>query len=166
VTALVKVLLVDDDSEFVADLVRRLAGRNCSVTCAHGAGDAFERLSEATGIEVVLLSVDESSFDGIKTLQGIKKNWPLVEVIAVTGHADIEAAVNAVKFGAGDYLLKPLDTEKLVCLIEKAACRKRHRDKLILDVYMKPYMTRRERERRIAGILNDTPADRSMSVED
>ena len=117
-TALVKVLLVDDDSEFVAYLVRRLAGRNCSVTCAHGAGDAFERLSEATGIEVVLLSVDES-FDGIKTLQGIKKNWPLVEVIAVTGHADIEAAVNAVKFGAGDYLLKPLDTEKLVCLIEK-----------------------------------------------
>jgi DNA-binding NtrC family response regulator len=157
VTALVKVLLVDDGSGFVADLTRRLAGHNCSVTAVRGAGDVFGRLSEDRDIEVVLLNFDESAFDGVKILQGIKKNWPLVEVIVVTGHAAIDAAVNAVKFGASEYLPKPLDIEKLVHLLEKAASRKRRRDKLILDIYMTPYMTRREREKRIAGILSDTP---------
>ena len=53
-----------------------------------------------------------------------------------------------------NYLLKPIGIEQLVSKIEKAACRKRHRDQLILEVYMKSYPTRREQEEQIAQILD------------
>ena len=72
----------------------------------------------------------------------------------LTGHSTLDSAINAIKIGAYDYLLKPIEIEQLVSKIEKAACKKRHRDKLILEVYMTPYLTRREQEEQIAKILD------------
>ena len=80
----------------------------------------------------------------------------------LTGHSTLDSAINAIKFGAYDYLLKPIEIEQLVSKIEKAARRKRHRDKLILEVYMTPYLTQRERKAQIAKILN--PETKSSGV--
>ena len=145
-TALTKVLLVDDESEFVAILTQRLAKRNYSVTCAHSGKDALAQLEENKDIEVVILDVKMPGFDGIETLKLVRKKWPLVEVIMLTGHSTLDSAINAIKIGACDYMLKPIEMEQLVSKIEKAAGKKRHRDKLILEVYMTPYLTRREQE--------------------
>ena len=155
-TALVKVLLVDDEREFVAILTQRLTRRNYSVTSAHSGQDALAQLEENKDIEVVILDVKMPGLDGIETLKRIKKKWPLAEVIMLTGHSTLDSATNAIKLGAYDYLLKPIDIEQLVPKIEKAARRKRHRDKLILEVYMKPYLTRREQKAQIAKILDNT----------
>lgn len=161
-TALAKILLVDDEREFVAILTQRLTRRNYSVVSAHSGKDALAQLEEDNDIEVVILDVKMSGLDGIETLKRIKKKWPLAEVIMLTGHSTLDSAINAIKLGAYDYLLKPIEIEQLVSKIEKAARRKRHRDKLILEVYMTPYLTQREREAQIAKILN--PETKSSGV--
>jgi DNA-binding NtrC family response regulator len=153
VTALAKVLLVDDEREFVAILTQRLTKRNYAVAFAHSGKDALAQLAANKDIEVVLLDVKMPGLDGIETLKLIKKKRPLVGVIMLTGNSTLNSAINAVNLGAYDYLLKPVEIEKLVSKMEEAAGRKRHRDKLILDVYMTPYLTQREREEHIAKIL-------------
>ena len=153
-TALAEILLVDDEPEFVAILNQRLTKRNFRVTYAHSGRDALAQLKGDKDIEVVLLDAKMPGLDGIETLKRIKKKWPLIEVIMLTGHSTLDSAVNAIQLGAFDYLLKPIDIEQLVSKIEKAAGRRRHRDQLILEVYMKPYLSPRDREERIAKILN------------
>jgi DNA-binding NtrC family response regulator len=162
VTALAKILLVDDEREFVAILTQRLTKRNYSVTFAHSGKDALAQLEKDKDIEVVILDVKMPGFDGIETLKRIKKKWPLAEVIMLTGHSTLDSAITAIKLGAYDYLLKPIEFKQLVSKIEKAARRKRHRDKLILEVYMTPYLTRRRRDAKIARILD--PDTKSSGV--
>lgn len=154
-TAATKILLVDDEREFVAILNRRLTRRNCSVTAVYSGKDALAQLEEDRDVEVVILDVQMPGMDGIETLKRIKKKWPLVEVIMLTGHSTIDSAINAIKLGACDYILKPIEIKDLTAKIEKAAGRKRRRDKLILDVQTTPYLTRREREEQIAKIMNN-----------
>ena len=153
-TALAKILLVDDGHEFVAILTKRLTKRSYSVTFTHSGKEALARLEEDQDIEVVILDVNMPELDGIATLKIIKKRWPLVEVIMLTGHSTIHSAINAIKVGAFDYLSKPIEMELLVLKIDKAVGRKRHRDKLILEVYMTPYITRQDQEDRISKIKN------------
>ena len=128
--------------------------RNYSVTFAHSGKDALAQLEADQDIEVVLLDAKMPGLDGIETLKLIKKKWPLVEVIMFTGHSSLGSAINAIKIGAYDYLLKPIEMNQLISKIEPAARRKRHRDKLILEVYMLPYLTRREQEAQVAKILD------------
>ncbi len=149
-----KVLVVDDEHGFFAALTQRLTQSNFFVSFAHSGQDALVQLQEDKDIGVVILDVEMPGPDGIETLKRIKKKWPLVEVIILTGHATLDSAVSAIKIGAYDYLLKPVEMQYLVSKIEKAACRKQQRDKLILDVYMTPYLTRREREKKIAKIVD------------
>ena len=58
--------------------------------------------------------------DGVETLREIKQLKPLTEVIMLTGHATVESAIEGVKLGAYDYLMKPTETEDLVAKINKA----------------------------------------------
>jgi len=162
VAALAKILLVDDERGFVAILTQRLTKRKYSVVFTHSGKDALAQLAEDKDIEVVILDIKMPGLDGIETLKLIRKQWPLVEVIMLTAHSTLDSAINAIKMGAYDYLLKPVEMEQLVSKIEKAACRKRHRDKLILEVYMTPYLTRREQEAQIAKILD--PETKSSCV--
>lgn len=162
-SALVKVLLVDDECEFVAALTRRLTQRGYFVTSANSGEKALARLEKDQDIEVVVLDVKMPGLDGIGTLKLIKRKWPLVEVIMLTGYSTLNSAIDSIKLGAYDFLLKPTDIGQLTAKLEKAAGRKRHRDKLILEVYMTPYITQRERERMIADILD--PATQSSLSE-
>jgi DNA-binding NtrC family response regulator len=154
--------LVDDERKFAVVLARRLAQRNYAVTLAHSGEDALAQLEGDKDIDVVLLDVQMPGLDGIETLKRIKKKWPLVEVIMLTGHSSLVSAIKAIKVGAYDYLLKPIEVKRLASKIEPAARKKRHRDKLILDVYMTPYLTRREQEAQIAEILD--PETKSSGV--
>jgi len=154
VAALAKILLVDDERGFVAILTQRLTKRKYSVVFTHSGKDALAQLAEDKDIEVVILDVKMPGVDGIETLKLIKEKWPLVEVIMLTEHSTIDSAINTIKLGAYDYILKPVEMEELVSKIEKAACRKRNRDKLILEVYMTPYLTIGEREEQIAKVLD------------
>ncbi|WP_394707963.1 hypothetical protein [uncultured Desulfosarcina sp.] len=73
----------------------------------------------------------------------------------LTGHATIQSAVEALKFGAYDYLLKPCDFNVLIAKANKAVSRKREREERIFNVRLKPYISDREREELISNIMNN-----------
>ena len=112
-------LLVDDEEEFVEILAERLEFRGFSVSTAFNGDDAVSCLKEHEP-DVVILDVLMPGKDGIQTLKEIKQINPLVEVIMLTGHATVGTAIEGMKLGAYNYLIKPSDTEDLVAKIMKA----------------------------------------------
>ena len=115
----IKVLLVDDEEEFVEILAERLEFRGFSVSTAFNGDDAVSRLKEHEP-DIVILDVLMPGKDGIQTLKEIKQISPLVEVIMLTGHATVGTAIEGMKLGAYNYLIKPSETEDLVAKIMKA----------------------------------------------
>jgi DNA-binding NtrC family response regulator len=113
------VLLVDDEEGFVETLAKRLTLRRFDVFTATTADQAFTTLDK-TLIDVVVLDVRMPDMDGIAATEAINNAHPLVEVILLTGHANIEASLEGMEKGAFDYLLKPVNIDELVYKIEDA----------------------------------------------
>jgi DNA-binding NtrC family response regulator len=83
--------------------------------------------------DVVLLDVKMPGRDGIETLREIKKIAPMTEVILITGHASLESGINGIRYGAFDYLLKPMELDPLIERLNAAYERKQSRqEKLAL----------------------------------
>ncbi len=122
---LVNVLLVDDEEPFVAAISKRLTRRGFVVNDAFSGKAALNVLRENPHIEVVILDVKMPGMDGIETLREIKRRFPLVEVVMLAGHATVESAIEGMKLGAFNYLMKPCDIELLVSQVELAAEKKR-----------------------------------------
>ncbi len=126
----VKILLVDDEEQFVEVLAERLEARNFDVQRASSGDEAIAKLQEKES-DVVVLDVLMPGKDGVQTLKEIKQLWPIVEVIMLTGHATVETAIEGMKLGAYDYLMKPSETEDLVKKISKAYQRKSEHEERI-----------------------------------
>ena len=107
-----RVLLVDDEKAFVTANAKILNNRGYDVLTAFDGKEALRILAEKneTDIEVVVLDVKMPGMDGLAVLAEIKDRFPLVEVILLSGHASFESAVQGLKIGAGDYLMKPCRT--------------------------------------------------------
>ena len=118
-----KVLIVDDEKDFVEMFSLRLKGQGEKVSTAFSGKQALEVL-EKTAIDVVILDIRMPGMDGIDTLKQIKTLYPLVEVILLTGHGSAETAVEGMKSGAFDYLMKPADVEDIRMKLENARKRK------------------------------------------
>jgi DNA-binding NtrC family response regulator len=124
------ILLVDDEKDFVEMLALRLEAAGDKVTPAYDGKTCLERL-ENNAIDVVILDIKMPGMDGIQTLREIKNKYPLVEVILLTGHGSTETAVQGMKLGAFDYLLKPADFEDLQQLLAGAKKKKAEQDERI-----------------------------------
>ena len=114
-----RVLLVDDEVGFLETLVKRLKRRNVDVDAVYSGADALARF-ETEPADVVVLDVKMPGMDGLATLREIKKCRPLVEVIMLTGHADVDVAIEGMEQGAFDYLMKPCDIDELLYKIQDA----------------------------------------------
>ena len=147
-------LLVDDEQSFVEIMSQRLRKRGLTVDYAFSAQDALCRLEEDDSLEVVILDVKMPGMGGVETIRMIKKKRPLVEIIMLTGHATVNSAIEAIKLGAFDYLMKPCDLDELIFKVKKAAIRKRNHETKILEAQMKPYISKRERDDIISKILD------------
>lgn len=137
------VLLVDDEVPFVEAMTRRLVKRSLNVVAAYSGAGALTELEKTPSIEVVILDVKMPEMDGIDTLREIKRKHPLVEVIMLTGHATIESAIEGMKLGAFDYLMKPSDMDLLLVKVQQAATRKRAQEDKIIEARMKEITSRR-----------------------
>lgn len=115
----VKVLLVDDERDFVEVLAERLETRGFAVQKAFSGDEAISLITRQDA-DVLVLDVLMPGRDGIEILREIKQLKPLTEVIMLTGHATVETAIEGMKLGAYDYLMKPTETEDLVTKIKKA----------------------------------------------
>ena len=124
------VLLVDDEKDFLETLLKRLLKRRIKATGA-GSGEEALKILKETPPDVVLLDVRMQGMDGIQTLKEIKKIRPLVEVIMLTGHANLEVAVEGMEAGAFDYLMKPTDVDELLYKLEDAFKRKKIQEQKI-----------------------------------
>ena len=117
---LIRVLLVDDEERFVQNLAKLLRGRGFDVATASDGEAGVTAVEESDGFDVVLLDVKMPRMDGIEALRKIKETAPDTEVIMLTGHANVETGIEAMREGALDYLMKPCDIEDLVAKITEA----------------------------------------------
>ncbi|MGD8983402.1 MAG: response regulator [Desulfobacteraceae bacterium] len=131
-----RVLIVDDEEEFVETLSERLTIRDYDVTTSLSGEDAIEKL-EHYNFDVVILDVAMPGMDGMETLSNIKRIKPLIEVIMLTGHATVSTAVDGMKLGAFDYLLKPCETKELIAKINAALERKTEQEERIREAKVK-----------------------------
>ena len=131
-----RILLVDDEEQFVQALSERLTLRGYEVTISLSGEEALEKVKHYN-YEVVILDVAMPGLDGVATLREIKKLKPVTEVIMLTGHATVETAIEGMKLGAMDYLVKPCDTEELVTKINKAYQRKAEQEERIREAKVK-----------------------------
>ncbi|MGV1100685.1 response regulator [Thiovibrio sp. JS02] len=115
----IRILLIDDEFDFVSTTSKRLArrGYDCrlGLNCEEGL-----KVIHTGWPDVVVLDVMLPDRDGIECLKEIKKNWPAVPVILLTGHASMQAGLHSMQHGAADYCLKPIDLETLIEKIDIA----------------------------------------------
>lgn len=131
VPGLARVLLVDDEERFRTTMGKLLRKRGFAVEEAGSGHEALVRIQQGD-VDVVILDVKMPGMDGIETLREIKKAFPLVEVIMLTGHATVETAIEGMRLGAFDYLMKPCDIDELVAKVQEAKEKKaRHEDKIM-----------------------------------
>jgi len=116
----IRVLLVDDEAPFLDTLKKRLLKRNLEVLPARSGSEALDVLDTEKNIDVVVLDVKMPGMDGLATLRQIKAAHPSVHVIMLTGHATMESALEGMKLGAYDYLMKPCNVDLVLAKITEA----------------------------------------------
>jgi len=127
-TRLIRLLIVDDEERFVETLSKRLTARGLYVEGAHSGPEALSMLN-ARPFDVVLLDLRMPGMDGLQTLREIRLAQPLLQAVMLSGNASINAAVEGMRLGASDYLLKPADIEDVVAKVEEAFEKKRLKEK-------------------------------------
>jgi two-component system response regulator RegA len=108
-----KILLVDDDIDFVETLARRLTSRGLHVEVASSGEEAVEKARKTVFHVVILDLAMPGGMNGIETLKVLQRNCPGIQIMLLTGQATIQAAVEATRLGAVDVLEKPTDAETL-----------------------------------------------------
>ena len=115
----IDILVVDDDISHCTILQALLRGWGYNVALANSGRQALEQVREKV-FDLVLCDVRMAEMDGIATLKEIKTLNPAIPVLIMTAYSSIETAVEALKTGALDYLIKPLDFSTLESTLEKA----------------------------------------------
>ncbi|RJP18004.1 MAG: response regulator [Candidatus Abyssobacteria bacterium SURF_5] len=120
----INLLIVDDEKRFLSTAKRLLDKRGMDTTICSNGPDALKILEECS-IDVVLLDIKmPGGIDGMELLRRIRQERPDIEVILLTGHVSVESAVEGLKLGAFDYLLKPLTISEIQAKVEEAFARK------------------------------------------
>lgn len=137
------VMLVDDEVPFVETMTKRLGVRDLTVHTAFSGPEALDKLEKERNVDVVILDVKMPGMDGIETLREIKARYPLVEVVMLTGHGTIETAIEGMKLGAFDYLLKPTNIDQLMAKIQEARSKKKTHEEKIMQARLQEISLRR-----------------------
>lgn len=119
-----QVLVVDDELAMRESIAAWLAQDGQQVAKAEGGREALA-LMEQREFDLALVDIKMPGMDGIELLRRIKEGHPDTLVIIITAYGSIESAVDAMKAGASDYLLKPFDPEHLMLLLEKMGRQRR-----------------------------------------
>ena len=116
------VLVIDDEQE-VRDVVRlQLGGTRYELLEAEDGEQGIALLNEnALTVDVVICDVRMPKINGVEAVKYFHREYPSTPVIVLTGYPDVNLAVDFMKQGAIEYLVKPVEKEQLVAAVEKAA---------------------------------------------
>ncbi len=138
-----RILIVDDEERFVTTLAKRLIERELEVVVGVYSGkEAIEEVRNNT-YDVIILDVKMPGLDGVETLREMKKIDPGIEVIMLTGHASVDSAVEGMRLGAYEYLMKPCEIDELMEKINGAYELKTARDERIRQAEVRKMVDRR-----------------------
>src|SRR4030042_3954330 len=114
-----QILVVDDETTIRTGIAQVLERQDLEVATAADGREALEILS-ARPVGIVLLDIKLLDMDGVELLKIIRREYPETEVVMITGYPTIQGAVECIKLGALDYLVKPFRVDELEILVEKA----------------------------------------------
>jgi len=149
-----KIMLVDDEERFLSTTQKLLTKKGIEVVSATSGAEALEMLRQMH-IHVVILDVKMPGMDGNETLIEIKRQFPLVEVIMLTGHATVESAIDGLKSGATDYLIKPTEIDDLIAKAREAFQKRQLVEEKIRMAQSRNYM--KSPREIIKGVEKHTP---------
>ena len=121
------ILIIDDEPGIRGTLASILEDEKYRVFCSEDAVAGMEILDREK-IDLVFLDVLLPKLGGLDALERIRADWPSLEVVMISGHANIDMAVRAVKSGAFDFLEKPLSLDKVLTVCRNALAIRRLRD--------------------------------------
>jgi CheY-like chemotaxis protein len=118
--AIGKILIVDDEEDVREVLKLHLEGENYSTLEAEDGDEAIKVLrKEMTNVAVILCDIRMPKVDGIECIDYLRREAPSIPIVVVTAYPDTDLAVDLMKKGVKDYLVKPVDKEKLVSTVKK-----------------------------------------------
>ena len=115
-----RVLLVDDEQEFLEPMAALFALRNVPCFTAQSGEDALQLLRKEQ-FDCAVVDVRMPIMDGLELLRRMRKKFPDVPVILLTGHASVEIGIKSMELGAFEYLMKPVDLDELLDTVRRAA---------------------------------------------
>jgi DNA-binding NtrC family response regulator len=115
----IKILLVDDEVDFVESVGEWLGSRDFEVTIATRGEEAIKSAKKG-GFDLALLDLKMPGMDGTEVLKTLKSKHRFLEAVILTGYASLDSAVECMRMGAFGYLEKPCDSEKLVEVLKDA----------------------------------------------
>ena len=114
----IRIMVVDDEAAMRESLAGWLTKEGYQTVTA-GSGPEALSLQKDCPSDLWLVDIKMPGMDGLELLQKVKIDWPQILVIMITAYGSIESAVEAMKQGASDYLLKPFDPEHMLLIVEK-----------------------------------------------
>jgi len=127
-----KILVVDDEESLRLTLRLKLKAAGFDVDVTEDGESAIEKL-KTRAFDAVLLDINMPRMNGIEALGIIRQQFPQTEVIMLTGFADFTTAIDCLKNGARDYLVKPIDTTELITRL-RSLLRSRSSEQALYDV--------------------------------
>ncbi|MDE7033465.1 MAG: sigma-54 dependent transcriptional regulator, partial [Mucispirillum sp.] len=112
-----KILIIDDEKNICSAIKGILEDEGYDCDYSLNYADGFRKLQE-NKFDVLFLDIWLPDIDGIEGLKEIKRHFPEIDVIMISGHGTIETAVDTIRYGAYDFLEKPLSLERIVMIIK------------------------------------------------
>lgn len=149
-----RILIADDDETLCYVLKEQLLENNYEIDIVYNSEGVFEVLKK-NSYDVLLLDLNMPTQPGFETLLGIKDNIPSLPVIILTGQTDAQQAVECMKSGAFDYVVKPYNFEELQVVIDRAIA---HKDLVLKNEILEKQITQKTSSK----IIGNSTAIRSI----
>jgi DNA-binding NtrC family response regulator len=143
----IKILIVDDELIMRESLAGWLERDGHAVQTAASGEEALEKVKE-TQFDIFLVDIKMEGISGLEVLRNVKESDPDADVVMITAYGSIPSAIEAMKDGAYDYMLKPFDPNELGVLIEKII---QHQEQARENIYLKEQYKERTRFESMIG---------------
>ncbi len=147
------IMVVDDENAVLESVTDILTDEGYDVITADSGPQCLNKIESLSQPDLVLLDIWMPEMDGIEVLENIKKKWPFIPVIIMSGHGTIETAVQATRLGAFDFIEKPLSIDPLLLSVKNSLKFKALQEENVLL---------KEKTEKIADITGDSEKIRKL----